>query len=36
MDNIEDDDEYTAAAVKFDEILQNARKAEMNHEPIED
>lgn len=36
MDNIVDDEEYTAAAEKFDEILQSARKAEINHEPIED
>ena len=36
MDNIEDDDEYTAAAEKFDEILTNARKAEMANAPLED
>lgn len=36
MDNIEDDDEYTAAAEKFDEILTNARKAEMTNAPLED
>ena len=36
MDNIEDDDENTAAAEKFDEILTNARKAEMANAPLED
>ena len=36
MDNIEDDDEYTAAAEKFDEILTNARNAEMANAPLED
>ena len=36
MDNIEADDEYTAAAEKFDEILTNARKAEMANAPLED
>lgn len=36
MDNIEDDDEYTAAAEKFDEILTNARKAEMANAPLEE
>ena len=36
MDNIEDDAEYTAAAEKFDEILTNARKAEMANAPLED
>lgn len=35
MDNITDDEEYAAAADKFDEILQNARKAEMENAPLE-
>ncbi len=33
--NIEDDDEYAAAAGEFEKILENARKAEMAGEPLE-
>lgn len=33
--NIEDDDEYEKAAEAFDEILENARKAEELGEPLE-
>lgn len=33
--NIEDDDEYGRAAGKFEEILENARKAELAGAPLE-
>ncbi len=35
LDNIEDDDEYVAAAEAFDTILANARAAEAAGEPLE-
>ena len=35
LENIEDDDEYMAAADAFDEVLEKARQAEENGEPLE-
>lgn len=35
MDNIVNDDEYVAAAEKFNEILTTAKSQEINHEPLE-